>query len=474
MFAELEQRALGVAPGRDDWQTHVRSVFLPVELSVTVGGLLFLMAMLAVFAVTLKAARRLMFSVHFEERLLRTPQQRAAGVTIDCVDLRLSNKTAVRFAVAVIPLLAICSLLAYLTCKYCSVSDRAFSAAVYWFIPAIIAFPLFLAVRAVCRRTQKVLGRMRMLDADLHRFMALRLLWFLRHCLVLMAIAAIILLLMPIPGAIWTRSVEQQLLASGRSLYTEAPEDLKRLSQEEFEERWVELARQSESTPLDVQHWMKLWPVGFRLIAGTTVCVGATLLLAGLLLPSVGAERRNAGRYLLWEATITLLVAVAVSLFLGLLPAMTPGAIALFVLSSLLAFGLTFLVTRIVEFGRITVRCPYCGRSITGSAANCPWCGIWLHVGCRIGEGEFVIPTRSDTVHHHECPTLRKHDGLLFMSLADAVNGRLEASDDRVTACKRCLGVNPVWEPDPVWSSFDRWARRLRLLSSSNVTEPTS
>jgi len=470
-FSDITDRMTAAVPGSEDWHNHVQSALLPVELSFTFGGLLFLLAMLLIFVVALVSARRMMFSSEFSLKFFKSPQQQAADLAIECADIHFLDRTARRFALAVLPLLAICSLAAYLVCNYASVPDRSFLMGAYWFIPAVVGIPFFVAVRAVCRRTQRLLRRMKMLDAELHRFMSLRLLWFGRYCFVLIAATSIILLSMPVLGAPWTQHTETQLLTSGKALLARARDYAKHVSQEEFEKLSSDLAKQVEEKPLGIEHWMGLWPVGFRAIAGTAICVGAAFLLAGVLLPSVGAERKNAAGYLLWKATVTLGVALTVSVFWGLMPEMTLGGVVIYALSSLVAFGVTFIVTHVVEFGRMTVRCPYCGRSTPRRGSNCPWCGIWFDVSCRTGEAEFVIPARSDTVHHRQCPTLRRHDGSQFRTLTEAVHHRLGTGFNRALACKRCLGVNPKWEPDPVWSEVRKWVRHLGLLAVHNPTD---
>lgn len=470
-FSRVADKMMAVAPDRQDWQDHVRSVLLPVELGLTFGGFLFLLAMLFIFTIALLCVRRLVFSSEFSLKFLKTPQQQAANLAIECVDIYFSSRTARRFALAVVPLLAICSLGAYLLCKCVRIPDRTFLTGAYWFIPVITGVPLFFAVRAVCGRTQRLLKGMKMLDTELHRFMSLRLLWFGRHCLILVVVASVILLSMPLPGSLWTRYVEDQLLVASEVVVTKAPDDLKRVSQEEYETRRADLVQQVKEKPLDMKHWMGLWPVGFRAIAGAAICVGAALLLAGLLLPSAGAERKNAASYLLWEAAVTLGVAITVGLFWGLMPEMTLSDILIYVLSVLVAFGLTFMVTHVVEFGRMTVRCPYCGRSSAQGGTNCPWCGVWLDVACRINEAEFTIPARSDTVHHRDCPTLRKRDGAQFRTLEEAVHHRLVTGAERAVACKRCLGVSPKWEPDPAWSRAHKWVERLNLFAVDSSTD---
>jgi len=466
VFSGLATRAMTIAPNRVDWQCHVHDSLLPIEIVVTAGGLGFVVIIFIIFAVILILTRYLVFPIKFSELLLVTPQQKAADVVIECVDLYFSARVVKRFILTVTPMLVVISLFLYLMCHYSDVPNRSFLLGAYWFIPGIIGIPLFLAVRSTCMRTQKILKRMKMLDTDFHRFLAIRLLWFARHFFVLVVAASTILLLMPLVGATWTRTAEKQMLSSLHTLFTEAPEDLRQVSEDEFAAKWSEIVRQSEENPLGIKHWMGIWPVGWRIIAGAAMCVGAALLLSGILLPSADSDRRNAVTYIFWEAMLAIGISVAITAFCGLMPKMPLGQIGIYVVSSLIAFCITFILSHIVEFGSKQERCPYCGRAFKCGGINCPWCGIWLNEAKRNAISEFLISEGSDIVHHRACPTLRGGKSQTYERLEMAVYDRLHNSFNRCKACKRCLGINPAWEPDPVWTLVRKWSNRVRIVSS--------
>ena len=85
----------------------------------------------------------------------------------------------------------------------------------------------------------------------------------------------------------------------------------------------------------------------------------------------------------------------------------------------------------------------------------------------RDSPAEYIVPEGSDIVHLRTCPTLRSGNGKSFRRLELAVLDRIGSSRDRVVACKRCLGMNPAWEPDPLWISVEEWYNRLELNSES-------
>jgi hypothetical protein len=327
IFRGISEKMTSLAPSRIDWEMHVRGKILPIEITFTLGMLFFALSVIAMFYVSLAISRRLKSPTRMHAKILVTPQQKAASAIINCTDLYSSGNTARKFLILTAYSLGVVSSVLFINYLYNGLSENFFMEWSYWFMPSVFGIPLVLAVRSICSRVQDILDRMRMTDMDLHRFLAVRLLCFFRSLMGFVFIASVILLLMPIVGAMWTRTVEKQTLSSLHSLVVDAPDDFKKLSRDELEEKWRGLSREWDKSSLGIEHWKGIWPFGFRVISGASICICAVMLISGIMIPSANSGRKNSVFYIAFEFSLAGFVSVAATVVCGLMPTMTASEV---------------------------------------------------------------------------------------------------------------------------------------------------
>jgi len=470
-FSSLAQRGYSIAPSRADWQAHVDGWRWTLEANLVLGGLGFLLAVYLVFAGAYLAIRLVVVPQGLRGRLLTSPAQRSADLVIDCVDLHFSGRVTSRFFVVTVGLVGIVSLLAFLCCRLLSVKQEHFLRGAYWFFPVGIGLPFAWAVRSIYGRTQRVLAQMKMLDADVRRFLSLRFLWFVRSCLVLVVSAAAVVWWMPYAGGTWTHWGEKKILACERALFLGAPQDIKKASLGEFDAQWRDKCARTAREPLSVDHWKRaFWPAAWRALLGAILCVTAIMLVAGIVVPKAGTEWRHPWSGIACAFVITLAVSSVVGAFWGLSPRWELNGVIGYGLASLVAFCLTYVAVTLVDLGRRKSTCPYCSRTSETQGDNCAWCGVRLDIALREGPGEFLVSKLHGVAHHRECSATMSGAGdnwSRYGSLSAAMQANESRWPDRIRACRRCLGVNPTWGADPAWTAARKWVRKLGLCGDS-------